>query len=191
MIWTLTHLAARSSFLLLFLCVSYSLSLSLSSLLLQSPIKGARGGDRRRTDNSYRELDLDGMDAEEYPVLGLRNTSMPTIPGLTSYIERPSPRFSSRSLASYAASPSSGSPGGGSATQMLKTDSPFSSTSRGYGNDSISNYLSGGGSGTGSGSGLVDQVYVIAISLSLFQLRSPHPWKCQILGKWNEEMSNI
>ena len=33
-------------------------------------------------------------------------------------------------------------------------------------------------------------MYVITISLSLFQSRSP-PWKSQILGKWNEETSNI
>ena len=95
---------------------------------LQSPTKK----DHRR--GSYRELDLDSMDAEEYPVLGLRNTSMPSIPGLSSYIEKPSPSFSSR-ISNIGASPAS------------TTRSP------GFG-DSISKYLS-----TSANASLVDQVY--------------------------------
>ena len=39
------------------------------------------------------------MDADEYPVLGMRSPAqMPHIPGLSSYIERPSPVSSSYSL---------------------------------------------------------------------------------------------
>ena len=37
------------------------------------------------------------MDAGEYPVLGLRSSSMPQIPGLTPYIERPSPTYRDKS----------------------------------------------------------------------------------------------
>ncbi|QDZ25924.1 hypothetical protein HOP50_19g84730 [Chloropicon primus] len=66
---------------------------------VQSPTKRQHPGER----GSYRELDLDGMDADEYPVLGMRSPSqMPNIAGLSSYIEKPSPSYSSYSRKSHA-----------------------------------------------------------------------------------------
>ena len=119
---------------------------------LQSPTKrvdGHRGGAGGGL-SSYRELDLDEMDAEEYPMLGMRNTQMPNISGLTSYIERPSPSFSSYQPRTKPASPATGSLGGAlSASSLVDTvySSPFKQEASSIFDTTDSLGASGGGGG--------------------------------------------